>query len=97
MLEPLTVTVDVENPLTAEVEVDPLALRPFQQMRPRRNREPCRLDGVVAVRWNVGNELREPGQLVPARFWIEQEGSVLAQHPLQALDQGGAVCPDFGI
>src|SRR5206468_5447879 len=40
MLEPLAVTVDVENSLTAEVEVDPLAFRPFQQMGARRNREP---------------------------------------------------------
>jgi len=56
-----------------------------------------RLDGVALVVGNVGNELRKPGKLVPARLGIDQQGRIAAQHPLQALEHGGGVVPDLGV
>ena len=82
------VLVDVQDAAGFEVEVDPFIARPLKQGLTRRNRQARGFDGVLFVVRNSRHELGHPAQLVPARFRIDQQRGVAAEHPLQPLDDG---------
>ena len=97
MLEALAVAVDMQDTLLLEVKVYAFGLGPGKQVRTRGNGQARCLNGVALVLGDAGDELCKPGQLVPARLGVEQQRRVLAQHPFEALDQGGRVCPGLGV
>ncbi|MNS95367.1 hypothetical protein D3C72_1296230 [compost metagenome] len=97
MLEAGLVAVDMENAFFLQIEIDAFLRRPGEQVFTGRDGEPRGLDGVAAVVGDGGDEFGEPRQLVPARAGIDQQRGVAAQHPLEALDDGGPVGPDLGV
>lgn len=54
-------------------------------------------NGVLLVVGHGSHELCKPRNFVPAGFWIDQQLGIALEHPLQALDDGGGVGPDFCI
>ncbi|MNT21294.1 hypothetical protein D3C72_1566300 [compost metagenome] len=97
MVEARLVPVDMEDALPLEVEVDAFRLGPAEQVRPGGDGQPGGLDRVRPVVRHGGDEFGEPAQLVPGGAGVHQQWGVVAQHPLDALHQRGAVGPDLGV
>ncbi|MCY1295184.1 hypothetical protein D9M68_580870 [compost metagenome] len=97
VLEARLVAVDMQDAFALVVEADAFLRRPREQVLARRDGQARGLDGVAAVMRDRGDELGEPAQLVPARARVDQQRRIAAQHPFQALDDGGPVGPDLGV
>ena len=97
VLKACTVAVDVQDALLFQVEINAFTLSPGEQMLACCNGQACGFDGVFLVLRNGRQKLREPRNLVPAGFGIDQQRCVAFEHPFQPLEDGGPVCPDLGV
>ena len=91
------VAINVQDALFLQIEVDVFCLGPGKQMLTRSHGQLGGFNGVLLVVGHGSHELCKPRNFVPAGFWIDQQRCIALEHPLQALDDGGGVGPDFCI
>lgn len=72
------VAVDMQDALLLVVEVNAFVRSPRKEMLSRRDGQASSVNRVSHVVGDVGDELRKPGQLVPAGFGIDEERDVPA-------------------
>ena len=89
--------VEVQDAAIGAVVIDPRARGHLLQDRARGHGHAHGGERVRMAVAEVAHELRHPGQLVPARRWVDEERRVAPEHPAQALDQRRARRPDLGV
>ena len=97
VVKALFVTVDVQDAFALVVKLNALGFGPSKVVLTRFNGQLGRGDGVVFVLGDGSHELGHPAELVPSGGGVHQQGRIAFEHPLEALDEGGRVGPDFGV
>jgi hypothetical protein len=92
-----SVAVDMQNAARTQVKADSFRLGPGKQVFAGFERKPRRGDGVGFVMRDARDKLSQPTELVPGRLRVYQQRRILAQHPLDAIEDGGGAVPHFGV
>ena len=97
MRKACSVAVDMQNAARAQVEVNPFRLGPGKQVLAGFERQARGGNGVGFIVADAGDKFGQPAQFVPGRLRVNQQRRIFAQHPLDAIEDGGGAVPHLGV